>query len=357
VKQVKVAAESMNSGDVFILDCGLELYQWNGKTSNKYERAKALDVVQAIKDQERGGKAAIIRVDDGAETEDFWAALGGKGKILSAEEAGGDEEAEKKAASDLKLIEVLVCEDKSVSFGEAQRPVKHGMLESSKLIVVDTGTCVFVWVGKGSSKETRSAAMQAGMTYSEQTYGAGAKAIAISRVAQGTETPLFKDLFADWPSTAAPKVDFSKHPSTPGGGTPKNYRRQSSNAELAAGMLSPSSAALSTEERRKQVLAEVNAFSKTVGKVEVWRIANFDMVPLEKESYGHFYSGDSYIVLHSYSDDRGRDAWVIYFWLGRHSSTDEIGTAALKATELDDKYGGAPVQVSYLKPETLNLKP
>jgi hypothetical protein len=43
--QVAVSHASLNSGDVFILDAGLKLYQWNGKGSNKYERAKALDVV------------------------------------------------------------------------------------------------------------------------------------------------------------------------------------------------------------------------------------------------------------------------------------------------------------------------
>lgn len=30
---------------------------------------------------------------------------------------------------------------------------------------------------------------------------------------------------------------------------------------------------------------------------EIWRIENFQPVPLEKSSYGKFYSGDSYIVL------------------------------------------------------------
>src|SRR5262245_46826585 len=35
------------AGDVFILDMGLTLYQWNGKDSNKYERFKALELSTA----------------------------------------------------------------------------------------------------------------------------------------------------------------------------------------------------------------------------------------------------------------------------------------------------------------------
>ena len=33
------------------------------------------------------------------------------------------------------------------------------------------------------------------------------------------------------------------------------------------------------------------------------------------------------------------------FFKGAHSSQDEQGTAALKAVEIDDRLGGAPVQV------------
>ncbi len=32
------------AGDVFILDMGLTLYQWNGSGANKYEKFKALEL-------------------------------------------------------------------------------------------------------------------------------------------------------------------------------------------------------------------------------------------------------------------------------------------------------------------------
>ena len=39
----------LDTSDVFILDMGLTLYQWNGTTCNKDERFKAAEYLQGIK--------------------------------------------------------------------------------------------------------------------------------------------------------------------------------------------------------------------------------------------------------------------------------------------------------------------
>ncbi len=72
----------------------------------------------------------------------------------------------------------------------------------------------------------------------------------------------------------------------------------------------------------------------------------FKVVAVKKEDVGTFYSGDSYIVLHTYKAPAPSDAlrWNVHFWLGAHTTQDEAGTAAYKTVELDDKLGGAPVQ-------------
>ena len=38
---VEISFKSLNQGDVFVLDCGLKIFQWNGKNSSKAERTKA----------------------------------------------------------------------------------------------------------------------------------------------------------------------------------------------------------------------------------------------------------------------------------------------------------------------------
>jgi hypothetical protein len=81
------------------------------------------------------------------------------------------------------------------------------------------------------------------------------------------------------------------------------------------------------------------------GKLQVWVIHDLKPVEVPKEKHGQFYGGDSYVMLYTYTDKRGREEYIIYFWLGNTSSNDEKGTAALFAKELDDRYGGRPVQV------------
>ena len=52
------------------------------------------------------------------------------------------------------------------------------------------------------------------------------------------------------------------------------------------------------------------------GTVEVWRIEDFDMVPLDKGLYGQFFGGDSYVVLYTYEVNR-KENYIIYFWQGQ----------------------------------------
>jgi len=90
-----------------------------------------------------------------------------------------------------------------------------------------------------------------------------------------------------------------------------------------------------------------NNAGKDVG-LKIWRIEKFKVVTWPTDKQGSFFSGDSYIVLNTYKKkDTDAIAWEIHFWLGKHTTQDEAGTAAYKTVELDDKigtYGGHAAQ-------------
>ncbi|THG12439.1 hypothetical protein TEA_027463 [Camellia sinensis var. sinensis] len=101
---------------------------------------------------------------------------------------------------------------------------------------------------------------------------------------------------------------------------------------------------------------------------EIWRIENFQPVPLPKSDYGKFYLGDSYIVLQTSPGKGGAYLYDIHFWLGKDTSQDEAGAAAIKTVELDAILGGRAVQhrelqghesdkfLSYFKPCIIPLE-
>ena len=61
---VEKTSASLNSGDVFILDAGDKIFQWNGSKCNRLERSKGVDMTTRM-NRARGSKAKIIVIDEG----------------------------------------------------------------------------------------------------------------------------------------------------------------------------------------------------------------------------------------------------------------------------------------------------
>lgn len=78
--------------------------------------------------------------------------------------------------------------------------------------------------------------------------------------------------------------------------------------------------------------------------LQIWRVENFRPVPVPKSSYGKFFTGDSYIVLKTTETKSGALRHDIHYWLGKDTSQDEAGSAAILTVELDEALGGGPVQ-------------
>lgn len=61
MEDVPLSTQSLNSGDSFVLDLGTKLFVWSGKEAHRLEKAKALDVATALRD-DRQGKPEVIQL-------------------------------------------------------------------------------------------------------------------------------------------------------------------------------------------------------------------------------------------------------------------------------------------------------
>ncbi|KAJ3427674.1 villin [Anaeramoeba flamelloides] len=319
VNQVKVAANSLNAGDVFVLDCGLNIYQWNGKDCNKMEKMKGLQVTSKIKDDERGGKAKVHIIAQGEEEEDFWKAIGGKGRIQTAEEGGDDDEFEKETTKNIVLFRVCDESGKLLITEEARPPLKKAMLDTMDCFILDCGSQIFVWIGKGSTRQEKKESMANAVKFLQQNNRP--EWTPITRVIENGETPLFAEKFVDWYQYRPRRREVKK-----------TQQRVQKKVDINVEQMH--------QMRQKE---SERTIDDGTGTLKIWRIENFKKEDVDESTYGQFFSGDSYIILYTYMQGT-RERYIIYFWQGRHSTTDEKGTSALLTVELDEELGGQAVQ-------------
>jgi gelsolin len=194
VTEVALSASSLNTGDIFILDRGLDLYQMNGAKSSPGERIKAAQLARAI-DDERKGLAEVHVAEEGDGDKDFWPkfweGLGGEGEI--SKESGCDKKASEEADSTKKLFR-LKEEGGNFEFTMvAEGKFDKSMLDSSDVFILDQGQEIFVWAGKGSNKQERKWGIQYAQNYLVK-YNRP-HSMPISRILEGGENEVFETSF------------------------------------------------------------------------------------------------------------------------------------------------------------------
>ncbi|CAH9127618.1 unnamed protein product [Cuscuta epithymum] len=317
MKQVPFSRSSLNHDDVFILDTKEKIYQFNGANSNIQERAKALEVVQFLKDTHHSGVCMVAIVEDGNQAEldsgEFWEHFGGFAPICR-KVAGEEDIIPEKTPPKLFCIA-------DGQLNPVDGELSKSILESTKCYLLDCGVEIFVWVGRVTQLDERKVATQAAEEFFVSQNRP--KSTKFTRLIQGHETHSFKFEFDSWSSesTSAPEE---------GRGKVAAFLKQQ------GGGIKASSKSAPTKE-------EVPPLLDGGGKIEVWCINENGKTPVSEEDVGKFYSGDCFIVLYSYHSHDKKEDYYLCWWIGKDSVEEDRIMAAEMVTKMFKSLKGRPV--------------
>uniref|UniRef100_A0A7N6FIX2 HP domain-containing protein n=1 Tax=Anabas testudineus TaxID=64144 RepID=A0A7N6FIX2_ANATE len=322
--QVDVSWKSFNKGDIFLLDMGKAIVQWNGPESNRREKLKAVMLAQDIRDRERGGRAQIGVIEGGEEQSSpelmkvMTAVLGQRSGPL--QEAIPDDAPDQVQKTNVKLYHGnLVVQE------VATQPLTQDLLNSSDCYILDQGgSSVMVWKGKHSSKEERREALNRATGYIKAKNYPSSTTVEVMN--EGGESAMFKHLFKSWREKGQ----------TQGLGTTYSVGKIAKVDQVKFDVMEL--------HARPELAAQQRMVDDGSGDVKVWRIEKLELAEVNPSTYGQFYGGDCYLVLYTYQISN-QQQYILYMWQGRHATKDEITACAYQAVNIDNKYNGAPVQV------------
>ncbi|CAJ1975880.1 unnamed protein product [Sphenostylis stenocarpa] len=309
VKEVPFARASLNHDDIFVLDTESKIFQFNGSNSSIQERAKALEVVQYIKDTYHDGKCDVAAVEDGklmadAETGEFWGFFGGFAP-LPRKTAGDDDK-----PTDSHPPKLLCIEKGQAEPVEAD-PLKRELLDTNKCYILDCGFEVFVWMGRNTTLDERKSASGVADELVSSTDKLKPQII---RVIEGFETVMFRSKFDSWPQTTDVTVSEDGR-----GKVAALLKRQGVNVK---GLL-----------KADPVREEPQPHIDCTGHLQVWRVNGQEKILLQASDQSKFYSGDCYIFQYTYPGEDKEDC-LIGTWIGKNSVQEEQASANSLASSM-----------------------
>ncbi|CAN1329783.1 VLN4 [Linum perenne] len=310
VVRIPFARSSLNHDDIFILDTTSKIFQFNGSNSSIQERAKALEVVQYLKDTYHDGKCEVASIEDGrlmadVETGEFWGFFGGFAPL--PRKTAGDED-DSPASDDTKLY----CIEKGQAEPVEADTFTRELLDTNKCYVLDCGAEVYVWMGKTTSLDERK---NASKSAEEIIHSADRPKSQIIRVMEGFETVMFRSKFDSWPQTA--NVDVAEDGR---GKVAALLKRQGLNVK---GLVKADPAM----EEEPQPHIDVT------GNLQVWRVNGEEKDPLPASDQFKFYSGECYVFQYAYPGEE-MEEYLIGTWFGKQSVEEERASAVSQASKM-----------------------
>jgi len=145
--QVPMKRGNLNSEDVFILDMGLRIYQFNGETATKDEKFKATQYVNIMR-SERQGKPRLDILDEKSISS-------GHRFYKSIPEGQSKEKSDEKATIEPGMFKIRE-EFGNVEFKDVLRgSIDKNELNSDDVYIVSTGERIFAWIGRNASIDER----------------------------------------------------------------------------------------------------------------------------------------------------------------------------------------------------------
>ncbi|XP_027332142.1 villin-4-like isoform X2 [Abrus precatorius] len=319
VKEVPFVRSSLNHDDVFILDTESKIFQFNGSNSSIQERAKALEVVQYIKDTYHDGKCEIAAIEDGklmadSETGEFWGCFGGFAPLPR-----------KTVSDDDKLTDShppkLLCVEKGKAEPIETDSLTKDLLDTNKCYILDCGLEVFAWMGRSTSLDERKSASG---TADELVSVTSRPKSQIIRVIEGFETVMFRSKFDSWPQAA--HVTMSEDGR---GKVAALLKRQGLDVK---GLL-----------KAEPVKEEPQPYIDCTGHLQVWRVNGQEKILLPAADQSKFYSGDCYIFQYSYPGD-DKEEYLVGTWIGKTSVEEERASGLSLASKMVESMKFIPSQ-------------
>lgn len=330
VREVGLSVSNMNKGDCFILENDRDIYVYVGPSSKRVEKLKAISAANQIRDQDHNGRAHVHILDEFStadDKEEFFRVLGSGSPDKVPDDSTAEEDGafETKDAAGVTLYKVTDAAGSLKVETISTKPIRQEMLKSEDCFILDTGSALYVWVGRGATQQEKSQSIIRAQNFIQtKKYPSWTP---VHRIVENAETAPFKQYFATWRDIGMQHTRLI---------------RAAKDIDVDSGMEDD----IDSNEIRQLKKSGGRALGfmpdNGDGTITLWRMDNNK--PVAMEPNGILFGSKAYVLKYNYKNS-GEEGFVIYYWQGTNASSKDKATSAIYTSQLDHELNGAALQV------------